>query len=1645
MTFKVKPSATSVTQFSIPDWIRDAYPQMVIFIQYYYKWMSQPGNSLDYLQNIVEYRDVENTNDTFTNIITKELLDFLPATSTSNKKLLAIKIKDFYLAKGTLPSYDFILNTLFNEHAQITWNSNKVFRPSFNGSNRTGFISIYSDVFWDSTVDGALLVQELPTAATAIIDSTTYTIVNNKNVNFIILDPETVNGTFVPFSTVKVLKNTIDRSWIYVDVYYGLTSYLTGTLNVNIVNEVPRQYAGLIVRQVGSNFRGVISSLNTRSILNGFTNLSLTINTVTGTLGIGDIYFINSFIETTHYTKGDYLFGTVSPSITDINVNVNGSLYEVGETINHIAGSGSDFKSYVDNIQGGAVEHVEIINPGYGYTKGDIFSSDTGISFGNGFSAVVDKIDGYGASIESTLQLDNFNLRSNGSGYVVGDKITIVGGTTNILNNPIIFTVSSINTSLSLNNINLTAGGYNYQYMSIKLKDNVSNSLLAGFTASAVINYGVVQSISVTAFPTLTSSNVSVLINGAGVILTNTVTSGVITAVVISNGGFNYVNPVVIVTSAINPSSIAQFSLVKDANGTITTVNIINGGSGYSATVTISIIEQYGYSASAVAVVNTGTSGPITGLTTTDAGTYTSLPSCFNTPYFSNSVAGTGLILDLKFKIKSLRLLNAGKQYSRAGIDSSIGVGRNADILPIISNGVISTVTVSTGGTGYTYAKVSIIGAGTGFNGIVSLLAGAVNNIAILDGGIGYTASNTVLITGDGTGATAALTIKNGTIKQIIIKNGGVDYAYDTSFSYVMTPSLFPSAIAGIFTPVIDNGKIKSISITDGGSGYVVSTNDLLQESGFYILSEDGVNKLHFPSVYDEPIISSGVSASLTLDAVLGGGILSTSVDTAGSGYYSITERTPISINVNSATGIGAVIFPSLESGRIVKCNIIKSGSGYSSSDTITVTGGSGTGAILTPVFYNTKLVDIIVSASGQNYKYGTSALVIGNGLNAVLSPIVNTSISRVDITNKGISYSNPTLTVNDITGSGASLRAVMDGYGHLTGVTILSGGTGYSTPSITITDGTGSSGVLTPIVGRYIKRVDVINAGKNYTSAQILIVGDGISAKVSAVLGKGGSLNNPKIVYAGSGYVSNPILNVLDTSNYGAVTAVKILSGGNLYRKPPIVFLPNKYNSQNTLIGSGTEFISWGNNIGNISSVSFSSYGSDWTEEPKMIFPLHCIVESNANFKINETISLERYPYQAQTISFNILSEDGTKLLSDYMLGQLLAESGDRLVSETADVLRIETSGDILQEVYTIIDSSGNQVPYFNPGPTGTVESLDFSRKIMKIANATDSIFLITEDGAEIISEEGLVITDQFSNEIRIGDVLIGSTSQAKATILWLNRANGLAVKGGAGLTKKQMTDNIGVLNKNDSLIHDGKRIQDYAYVVKTGIPLDYYKDVITNTVHPAGYQMYGDVSMSKFTKGYPVGTPYSFGIKGANSSFTTNLKINTGFVNYNSYHNHNLYYYISMKNYFYTTQASVFADYTFDNYDPLSTGFISNHAPLTNLEPYVSPTFYLTGSVITASDIVTGITSTSNINIGYRVIGYDTNNNSIFKENYILNELSGRLLAENGIDLLVTDDPFVTVKSVISSSSLQLSKNAKVTGSETITVQNTPGLYLS
>lgn len=101
----------------VPFFVRNDHPNFIAFLEAYYEWLEQSGNTLDLTKNIVNYFDVDKSIDTFLEELEKTFIRLIPSEVIVDKSLLIKHIKDFYRARGTEKATVFLLRILFGDEA----------------------------------------------------------------------------------------------------------------------------------------------------------------------------------------------------------------------------------------------------------------------------------------------------------------------------------------------------------------------------------------------------------------------------------------------------------------------------------------------------------------------------------------------------------------------------------------------------------------------------------------------------------------------------------------------------------------------------------------------------------------------------------------------------------------------------------------------------------------------------------------------------------------------------------------------------------------------------------------------------------------------------------------------------------------------------------------------------------------------------------------------------------------------------------------------------------------------------------------------------------------------------------------------------------------------------------------------------------------------------------------------------------------------------------------------------------------------------------------------------------------------------------------------------------------------------------------
>lgn len=195
--------------------------------------------------------------------------------------------------------------------------------------------------------------------------------------------------------------------------------------------------------------------------------------------------------------------------------------------------------------------------------------------------------------------------------------------------------------------------------------------------------------------------------------------------------------------------------------------------------------------------------------------------------------------------ITTITLTSAGSGYTTAPtVTINDPTGVNATAVATIGTSSISSINVTNGGSNYVAPTISVIGGG----GTGALLTatldpgtGAITAINVATGGSGYTTVPTIFIEDPtGIGASATAVLSGSAIQGIEVTNGGEGY---TSPVVTITGGggAGAEATAAVETGVIDDvileGSIREVVIINAGSGYIEAPEITVSGGGSIVVS----------------------------------------------------------------------------------------------------------------------------------------------------------------------------------------------------------------------------------------------------------------------------------------------------------------------------------------------------------------------------------------------------------------------------------------------------------------------------------------------------------------------------------------------------------------------------------------------------------------------------------------------------------------------------------------------------------------------------------------------------------------------------------------------------------------------------------------
>lgn len=257
---------STLVQNQLPEHVRDnpEYNNFHEFLQAYYEWMETTGKVSDRSQNLLNYKDIDETTNEFLDYFTNDFLPFFPKDTLLSKQESIKVARQLYQTKGTPASYEFLFRILFNSEFEVFNTKDAVFKASAGSwhvskslklasSNRSFLQAKNLRVFGEesksiATIESCVLVGEKTEVFISNIErlfqSGEFVRIVDSNNQDVLFDGEILRAKIVgQISQIKI--DPVGRGSLYqpgdpVVVYDGIDDPVTGLGASAIIGETTK-------------------------------------------------------------------------------------------------------------------------------------------------------------------------------------------------------------------------------------------------------------------------------------------------------------------------------------------------------------------------------------------------------------------------------------------------------------------------------------------------------------------------------------------------------------------------------------------------------------------------------------------------------------------------------------------------------------------------------------------------------------------------------------------------------------------------------------------------------------------------------------------------------------------------------------------------------------------------------------------------------------------------------------------------------------------------------------------------------------------------------------------------------------------------------------------------------------------------------------------------------------------------------------------------------------------------------------------------------------------------------------------------------------------------------------------------------------
>lgn len=356
----------------LPDHVRSQYETYVLFLEAYYEFMEQQLGPQEFIQNLSQYNNVDETIDGFLNYFYKTYCADFPTNPRSNKRETLKFINELYQHKGSEKAVKLLFKLLYDTSVEFYYPGIQVFKGSGGRWRDRLSIRVTGSFEQLKNLIGIRIFGVISGANAKVKD--VQLISRGQSLVELFLERTSLNGNFIPYETVfadlpgqknelfalKVYQGLLNRDPIESEIFNAKTD-----LDSNV--KTPSQ----LILDVASSDE-CLSALDT----------NLEFLSALWLLAFGEAISNEDF-------------ATYSPRLTigETRFSIANEILSIKRSIEYLSNvlRSNDTIIIRANVRP-VVSNVTIVDPGYNYNVGDIVTIDTDIGGNNSLRGIVSEV-----------------------------------------------------------------------------------------------------------------------------------------------------------------------------------------------------------------------------------------------------------------------------------------------------------------------------------------------------------------------------------------------------------------------------------------------------------------------------------------------------------------------------------------------------------------------------------------------------------------------------------------------------------------------------------------------------------------------------------------------------------------------------------------------------------------------------------------------------------------------------------------------------------------------------------------------------------------------------------------------------------------------------------------------------------------------------------------------------------------------------------------------------------------------------------------------------------------------------------------------------------------------------------------------------